>query len=500
MLSGMQVFRNFCSALLLMGLLCIGGMGCAGPRGGPVDAGPLYRSGPDFEGNEGVQVAGPFVEHRQSPDGKRFTAVRPFWSHTSHDERARSVTDVMWPLGAFISREDELHWRLFPAFGHDFDTGSTPSRHRWSIFPFVFGGRDAADVPYFAFFPFGGRVHEILGRDRVWFVLFPLYARSYQGENETTSVLWPIYSRTTGGALSRWRIWPLYGYSYNPDRWTKRFVLWPFWTSVDYHYPDVDGGGFILFPFYGQVNLPDRQSRMLLPPFFKVEWGEMDHFAFNAPWPILQYVDSPDHERFYLFPLGGRRRRGHDRSWFALWPVLSGQRTERPREIMTRFRLLPFWYHEHVRKRETEQVASDHGTEEEGKESISRYARLWPLGLYRREAEHSLLRFPDLWPLRQTPGIERNWAPIWTLFRRERSADRRLSELLWGLVRWEQSTDQHDLRVFPLLHSQAEEDVRSWRFLYGLVGYERDDLQRTYQLLYFLRIRRDIEPESGSDG
>lgn len=476
-------------------LLAVAGVGCTGThvnRG--THAGPLYSSLPDFEGNEGMQLAGPLIERRISADGKEITAVRPFWSHVSDAPRNRSMTDVMWPLGSFSYRGDQLFWRMFPAFGHDFDTETSPSRHRWSVFPFVFGGRDASDTPYFAVFPLGGTVHETLGRDRVWFVLFPLYARSHQGENETTSVLWPIYSRTSGGELDRWRVWPLYGYSHHPERWTKRFVMWPFWTSVDYHYPDVDGGGFILFPFYGQVNLPDRQSRMLLPPLFKVEWGETDHFAFNAPWPIVQYVDSPDHERFYFFPLGGRRRRGHDHSWFALWPIISGHRSERPRETLTRFRILPFWYYEHVRARADE--AENDEANEAHSGSLSRYTRVWPLGMYRREEEQSLLRIPALWPLRQTPGIERNWAPLWTLYRHERSEDRRLSELLWGLVRWERAPDEHDVRVFPLLDLQRDEDTRSWRFLRGLVGYERDDLQKSYQLLYFLRIRRRIEPDA----
>ncbi len=490
--------------LLVSGVLLFlatAGQGCAGARSGGMHAGPLFGTLNDFEGNEGFRVAGPLVEHRRAPDGRRFTAVRPFWSHVADDAHQRVNTDVIWPIGSFLGRGDELYWRFLPAYGHDFDTSASPSRHRWRVFPILYGGRDAEDQRYFAVFPLGGAVHELLIWDRVWFVLWPLYARSYQEENRTTSVLWPIYSRTAGGNVSRWRVWPFYGYSHTPDQWTKRFVLWPIWTSVDYHYPDTEGGGFILFPLYGQVNLPDRQSRMLLPPFFKVEWGETDHFAFNAPWPLLQYVNSPDLQRLYVFPLAGRRRRGHDHSWFALWPLVSGQRTQRPREVLTRFRILPIWYYENVATRPREKAAvegePDTVTMKES-ESISRYMRLWPLGMYRREQEQSMLRIPDLWPLRQTPGIERNWAPLWTLYRRERAAERSLSEFLWGLIRYEREPETHDLRVFPLLDSQETPERRRWRFLYGLVGYEREDLQKTYQLLYILRIRRRGRDDASS--
>ncbi len=497
----MHVIGNGIVVLAFASLLGLSGSGCAAPRAGEMHVGPLYQSLPDFEGNAGFQFAGPLVERRVSPEGKRFTAIRPFWSHAADADAHRAGTDILWPLGVFTSRGNELHWRMLPAFGHVFDTDASSSRHRWALFPILFGGRDAEKQAYFAVFPVGGRLHAFLGYDRVWFVLFPVYARSYQGENRTTSVLWPIYSRTTGGDNERWRVWPLYGYSYNPDRWTKRFVLWPIWTSVDYHYPDMEGGaGFILFPLYGQVRLPRQQSRMLFPPLFKVEWGETDHFAFNAPWPILQYVDSPNQQRFYLFPFGGRLRRRHDHSWFVLWPFVSGRRSERPREVLTRFQVLPFWYYEDVRKRLPDEPGSEGVSASEHKVPVSRYVRVWPVWMYRREEEQSLVRVPDLWPLRQTPGIDRNWAPLWTLYRRERANERRLSVWLWGMARWEKSPEEHDLRIFPLLESQEQDKTRRWRFLYGFLGYERDNLQKKYQLLYFLRIRRMFDGDEITSG
>jgi hypothetical protein len=477
------------SVLLLCGAF---GGGCAAPRGGEVNAGPLFRSTPDFSGNAGFQAAGPFVEHRRSPDGKAFTAVRPFWGRVQDPELERSVTDILWPLGMFRTRGNDLYWWFLPAYGHDFDTETSASRHRWTVFPVLFGGRSASDIPYFAVFPVGGVIHEILGRDRVSFVLFPLYMHSQLGENRTTSVLWPIYSRTTGGQISRLRVWPLYGYSHNPERWNKQFVLWPLWTSVEYLYPNMKGDGFVLFPLYGQVRLPDRQSRMFLPPFFKVEWGAGDHFALNAPWPFLQYAHTPDYEKYYLFPLAGRRRIGHDHSWFALWPVMGGRRTERPREVLTRFRIVPIWYYENLQA--VRPVSRDTLPEDEKGEqvscSVARYMRLWPLGVYRREGDVSLTRIPDLWPLKNTPAIERNWAPLWTLYRREKAEGRSSTELLWGMVRVAREEERLDWSVFPLVSSARKAEGRSWRLLYGLAGYEREGLQKSYQLLYFVRIRR----------
>ena len=408
--------------------LLLAGSGCA--TTGRRDLGPLLHQAPDLHGHEGYRALGPFLEQRQSSTGQQFQAVRPFWSRVEDEPQERAVTDVLWPLGMFKTRQGELDWRFLIGFGHDYSTDAADSRYRWSVFPVLFGGRSATGDTYFAVFPIGGTLRHFLGQDRVLFILFPLYAHSEQGDNRTTSVLWPIYSRTRGGGTDRWRVWPVYGYSHNPDRWTKRFVLWPIWTSVDYHYPDQDGGGFILFPFYGQVDVNGRHSRMLIPPFFKVAWSDTGHRAVNAPWPFFQYVSSQDENRLYLFPLAGRRRIADDYRWFALWPIASGQRTERRDHTLTRFRILPFWQHERLRT-----PPAAHSDESIARETVSRYFRLWPLFLYRREDAHDLVRIPDLWPLKHTPAVERNWAPLWTLFRRERANDRSETELLWGMMR-----------------------------------------------------------------
>ncbi|MFU8780053.1 MAG: hypothetical protein ACNA71_03400, partial [Kiritimatiellia bacterium] len=174
--------------------------------------------------------------------------------------------------------------------------------------------------------------------------------------------------------------------------------------------------------------------------------------------------------------------------------VISGRRTERPAEVLTRFRILPLWYYENVQKKVSADVteAEDVASLGAGAESVSRYMRLWPLGVYRRADGHSLTRIPDLWPLRNTPAIERNWAPLWTLYRHERAQGRYLSELLWGLVRVEASAGEREWSVFPVISSHQGADTRSWRFLYGLLGYQRDGLQKSYQVLYFLRIRRRV--------
>ncbi len=450
-----------------------------------VDAGPLYTLDRDLQGTPGTRMLGPLWERREAQDGATFTAVRPFWSRVEDPASERSVTDVIWPIGMFKTRKGELDWRLLPAFGHDFDTGTPASRHRWSVFPLLFGGRNREDEPYFAVFPLGGTLHEFLGRDRIVFVLFPLYAFSTVNELRTHSALWPVYSRTTGPDVYRFRVWPFYGVSVNEGRWVKRFVMWPFWTSVHYDFPDQKGGGFVLFPLYGRVEGDDRHSRMVLPPFFKYEWKGDEHRALNAPWPFIQYSRG-ETDKLYLWPLYGRKTTGRERQGYTLWPVFSWRHNERPPLTHKRFRALPLVFYEATHVTEP----AEDGGARPNPDIRSRYFKLWPVLSYRREAGFSRFRALALWPLKHTPAVERNWAPLWSLYSRERNGDERQTELLWGLYRHRRGTAGRRLSVFPLLQTASDEVTasRSWSLLYGLAGYRRDGVRKSLGLLYFLNV------------
>lgn len=463
--------------------------GCVSPPGRQMDAGPLVSADRDVHGVPGVRILGPLAERRVAEDGKTFTAVRPFWSRVTDPEADRTVSDIAWPLGMVKTRMGEQDWRLFPAFGHDFDSEAGESRHRWTVFPVLFGGRTKEGDRYFSVFPLGGTLHEFLGRDRIVFVLFPLYVYSTIKDQQTHSVLWPVYSRTAGTGVYKFRVWPFYGISVNEDRWTKRFVLWPFWTSVRYDYPDQKGGGFVLFPVCGRVDVGDRHSRMLLPPLFKVEWAGAEYRAVNAPWPFVQYSRG-DIDKFYLWPLFGRKAKERERQWFALWPLVSARRSELPAATVRRFQALPLVFYES--RHELLPAVGDGSERIEQDEADSRYFKLWPLMSYRREKDAVQFRALALWPLKQTPGIERNWAPLWSLFSRERAGDVCQTELLWGVTRHRRSGTTSQLSLFPLLQTASGKagSSRSWSLLYGLAGYERDGLHKEFRLLYFLRFGR----------
>jgi len=65
-------------------------------------------------------------------------------------------------------------------------------------------------------------------------------------------------------------------------------------------------------------------------------------------------------------------------------------------------------------------------------EVISKEVSIWPFFRYSREGDEKRLYLFNLIPLRDD-GLERNWAPLYTVFRYERSPSGKKWDILWGL-------------------------------------------------------------------
>jgi hypothetical protein len=496
-----------------LGMVIVLCSGCASDGMRKIDAGPLYVSDNDIDGSARVRSLGPFIETQKRDDGMEFFAVRPFYCKVSDPAKDRSVANVLWPFGMIKELKGERDWIFFPSLGHNFDLQDNSSRSRWSLFPILFGGRDALGRKYFSIFPLGGTLHEFFGADRIIFALFPLFSYTEHDDNRIWRILWPIFVYGKGDDEFKFRVFPFYGVSVNDKRWKKRFVMWPFWSSVKYLYPDQKGGGFILFPLFGKIDVGDYYSRMLFPPFFKWEVGSHGHRALNCPWPFIRYKTG-DIKMLYLWPLWGRKNTlGIDRQWFALWPLISGKKTLRPEYVLRNFRALPFVFYESKTQRSTAGAPARHGPSallsafgadaaERGQKAAeasiegdvtSRYFKIWPLVSYWRDGNVTRLRALALWPAKYTPAVERCWAPLWSIFVWRRHGQDVDGEILWGMLRWKHSPEKRSLSIFPLWQSsrvegdEAQAGGHKWSLFYGLLGYERKGLQKQLKLLYLLK-------------
>jgi hypothetical protein len=122
--------------------------------------------------------------------------------------------------------------------------------------------------------------------------------------------------------------------------------------------------------------------------------------------------------RVMLFPLYHSKEAPGDRTRWILWPLYQSwdDQIGNQREVVRRYLL--------VNRIKT--VFNDKG------KVTSKQVSIWPLFRYSREGDTVKLYLLNLIPLRYE-GFERNWAPLYRVFRYERSASRKKWDLLWGL-------------------------------------------------------------------
>jgi len=409
----------------------------------------------------------PFYDNRTTDEGS-FFAVRPLYSHTVLNEKGVEVSDYLWPLYSRKEFKDEQSSRaLFFWYTHKFDSKDASPRSRNWLLPVYFQGCDVNGKGYFALFPLGGTIKEFLGRDEIMFVLFPAFGKSRINDVKTTSVFWPIYSRTRGAGIERDRVFPIYGKSVLDGKYEKQFVLWPFWTSADYFYPGDSGKSWLLFPLCGRSKLEHESTWWVIPPFFRFTDGVKQDRLF-CPWPFIQKITSERHSKFYIWPLWGEDQysAGPTRRTFLLWPLLWSEKAGDENLLKTHRMALPFFYQDYTVRREE-------GVELEKLTKVSSYWKIWPLMSWQREGDVSRFRILEFWPLKNSPPIERNWAPLWTLYKRTNADGVVRKDILWFV--W---------------HSEVAPaaEHKEWSLLKGLLAYKRDGEKQNLRLFYFVRV------------
>jgi len=452
------------------------------------DLGFIASRHKDVNGDWRLKVLGPLFEKAHSPDGMNLKAVRPFYSTVKDPARDRELSDFVWPIGTTRTVQDENQWRWLIFYGFNHTKNDPGQRYRTWLFPFYFQGRDESGETYRAVFPFHGTIKDFMGRDEVAFTLFPLYTTSKLKDISTVNYLWPLISRTRSERdhIYRARFFPFYGVNRHRDKYDKRFILWPIYTDVTYHYPKSKGSGHIVFPLYGWLNIDTEKTLWLVPPFIRITRGDERNITY-APWPFYQRVTGKDLDKHYVWPFWGRKIVGPmDRSFY-LWPIFWTDTDTSHGQIKDRFLAVPFFSHTVVR---SDKPA---GIPKSDRPALSRRHKFWPLYSYRREGIASRFRFVELWPFAEAPSVERNWAPFWSFYTRYAHGDNVDTEVLWGLYRDQRRADEFRyVSLFPFFDYKRDDTVdppeRSWNILKGLIGYERKGAHRSFRLLYLIRL------------
>jgi len=372
---------------------------------------------------------GPFFEHRASDAGGSFWAVRPFYSKVYDPVLDTRVTDAVWPLSTFHRDREQAWWRVLLAYGWNDDVRREDAAWAGALFPLYFIGQTRTGEEYRALFPFCGHLPHMLLMDDITFTLFPLYLDYEVNHAERTYYLWPFFSRTADDPdVRRNGVFPFYGRTTRRES-SHRYVLWPIWNEAEYTSARNPGTFWMLFPLAGEVDREKERQWLFLPPFFSHAKTDASE-RWRMPWPFYETVKTPDVKKRSYWPFYGDVTRDDETRWYAVWPLIESFDLVAKKRRTVRSRFFPFYVGERVYR-----------TGRDGVErQTERYLRVWPFFSYSSDENGSDLRILELSLIRYSGGIERNWAPFWTLYERTEHSGEIEHDALWGLLNLHRAT------------------------------------------------------------
>jgi hypothetical protein len=466
---------------------------------GPVELWPLYRAERNPGGSEQGDPATrtyealyPFFSARNTPE-TRYHALRPLYNWEAATDGSFRQCQFLWPLGLYRYREDrEKTFRILPLF-HQGSARSTVNdqwQTRGFVFPLIIWGQARPGGCYFAAFPLGGVVRNLVV-DRFRFVLFPIWSQVNDKDYSRHDVLWPVISwgGTPDGRRRILRLWPFYVHKRKTGEWERNWILWPFvlWgrEALDTRYPRSYAG---LFPLYvgkvsrdleGETVAYDRRVLYFLFVRRKDTRPEHKLSAVAILWPLTNFECGPGRREIRIFPLYWQTDRiSPDDTGYLwsrhriLWPIIWIDRDRRPLDHTARDIVVAPFYWDHAR--------------EWNDLSREREITLWPLYTFKRDRDggvhHWLMSFGwhDV-----TKGWKRNLRAFFDIFQYHSETDGSGSvRLFWRLFSTEHHGPWRRTEINPLFTWERDEGYRRWSCLFGIIAREKAGQKRRWRIFY----------------
>ncbi|HEY6169576.1 MAG TPA: hypothetical protein VI454_16155 [Verrucomicrobiae bacterium] len=389
--------------------------------------------------------------------------------------------DVLYPLLTLDRFGAEYRWQVMQVIS--FSGGATldeKTKDSFTVFPLYFQQRSAdSNLNYTALLPIYGHLKNRLLRDEIFVFLFPLYGQTRKRDVVTDNYLYPIFHLRHGDGLTGWQFWPLIGAEHKAvttradgfgdtrviGGHEKFFALWPIFlkqhTGLGTENPERD---FSVLPLFSTQRSPHRDSTTVLWPFFTAtDDRERKYREWDAPWPLIVFARGEGKHGSRVWPLFSRMENDEHLNQFYLWPLYLSKRVNAPPLERERQRVLLFLYSDLV-ERNTDTGRALHRVD------------FWPLFTSRvdlegRERLQILSILEPLLPA--SKSIERNWSPLWSLWRSEKNpaTGAGSQSLLWNLYRRDTTPDCKKCSLlFGLFQYQSDPAGRRWRLFYIPMG------------------------------
>jgi hypothetical protein len=442
------------------------------------NAGPLFD---EFKltlaAGERTEVLGPLFNSERRESVRQW-AVLPLCSAGRDDDTDWSDFDFLYPLLTYDRYGGEYRFQIFQLLSFAGGRNQEDTRaKRFTLFPFYFQQRSVDPTQHYtAVLPFYGDLQGRLFRDEIHFVMFPAYSRTRKKDVITEDYCFPFYHRRRGDGLEGWQFWPFYGAEHKVvttrtngfgdveavGGHDKHFVAWPFFLDptlgLGTENPEHQQA---LLPFYTYTRSPQRDSTSYLWPLGVTITDDRarQYHEVDAPWPLIVFAHGEGKTTKRVWPFFSHAASTNQQSDFWLWPLYKYNRLHSEPLDRDRTRIL-FYLYSRVNERNTDA------------HTVHQRTDLWPLFTHHRDfnGDSRLQLLAPIEPiLPNNKSIERNYSPLWSVWRAGRNAQTGAASqsFLWNLYRRESAPE-----------------ARKCSLLFGLFQYESDSQGRRGRLFY----------------
>ena len=440
-------------------------------------AGLLFDEFPlTLDAGHRTEAAGPFF-YDQQKDTERTWAIPPLFSHYTNSAVESREDDFVYPLLTYERYGTQYRWQFIQllSFAGGQEVNDSEKR-RFTIFPFYFQQRSPdTNDNYTVLVPFYGHLKNRLMRDDIFLVMFPIYSETRKRDVVTDNYLFPFFDLQHGDGLHGWQLWPIFGARHKAvttatngfgdteivGGYERYFALWPihFWQNngIGTGNPEKFRANLPLYSYSRSTNC---DSTTVLWPFFSwIDEREKKYREWQAPWPFVIFARGEGKTTSRVFPLFSQSQNTNLESDAYLWPIYRHKAIHAEPLGLTRDSIL-FFVYSAVTETNTQTGAEK-----------KRVAML-PFFTWRRDFDGNE-RLQILAPVEpavpNNRGIERNWSPLWSVWRWEHNpktgADSQ--SLLWNLYR-----------------RDTAPDAKKCSLLFGLFQYQSDGKNKRLRLFY----------------
>ncbi|NOT30528.1 MAG: hypothetical protein HOP15_08785 [Planctomycetes bacterium] len=430
---------------------------------------PLYTRVATADGGTLLEIAGGLYRQHRRDEGDflEWRTLAPLYGI----ERQRDGSfeaEHPFPLGRTRVQVDGTGFSyLVPLYASWFRPEPDGTSRRLLLTLPGFLLQKTGDGTHGGWFPFYGRLVDLLTFDDLRFALWPFYVRADRAGRVSHHFLWPFFGWTSGGGESSWHLFPLFGRARWEGRYDRTYVLWPF-----FHWQrnNLGGGGeepekaWMLFPFFGKKERGTYAAWTGLWPFFGFARDPRSGFwALDFPFFLVRIQRGPEattaRTRFWPFYSHLRTEQLETHSY--LWPLLHLRHEDDALIERDSATLVPFWQSSDARSKASGETSS--------------WRKLWPLLRSERQDDWragALLELDPFWRNDLVPRHATGFFRIWEweqepAFRRERA--------FLGLYRRERGRGEDRRSLSGLWGRRSYADggksVRETSLLFGLVRW-----------------------------